>query len=107
MYLRPLTHHLNIERTDMNNVPFFTTRKHSEAERLLGILRASKPKKHSAAFSIHPMAGTHSTFAICCNTEGDELVDFAGFLKGYLAAEAQKRRTDRLYSRLRAAHRRG
>jgi len=89
----------------MSNVPFFTTRKRSEAERLLSIV--ARGNGGQRAFSIQAIAGTHPSFAICSGASAAKRNELAVFLKGYLACEAQKRRTDRYLSRLRAEHRRG
>lgn len=88
---------------------FFTTRKHSEAERLLSIVAKGNGGKR--AFSLKEIPGTHPSFGICFNGEpaavAGKLSQFASFLRGYLAAEAKAKATDALYRKLRREHRRG
>jgi len=89
----------------MSNVPFFITRKRSEAERLLSIVANGNGGQR--AFSIQTIAGTHPSFAICSSASAAKRNELATFLKGYLACEAKRRCTDRYLSRLRAERRRG
>jgi hypothetical protein len=89
----------------MSSVPFFTTRKRSEAERLLPIVARGNGGLRS--FSVKEVAGVGYNFILYFNGPAAKSVELGAFLKGYLAAEAQKRRTDRYLWRLRAAHRRG